>query len=464
MAYTRIHAVKTTVHKTIAYICNPEKTNGELLISSFGTSPQTAKYDFQYALSKTDSSDPNKAFHLIQSFAPGEVSYDEAHQIGIELADKLLEGKYAYVIATHIDKGHCHNHICFCAADNINHRKYHDCKKSYYHIRNISDTLCQEHNLSVIIPSNEKGKSYFEWTCDKNGVSLKTRLRNDIDELITIAKSYEEFIELIKAKGYEVKGESFDGGELKYISFKPAGSGSYIRGREKTLGAEYTKERIRDRIAEYQRNHQKPKIPFPFKKHCNPMEDYSKKRLIDTSTNRFQNSPGLHHWADIQNLKIVASSYSSSGSISKLQEDIESKALIAHETKSTIKDMERKLKHMAEILQYAHQYIDNEPYHYRYKKSKNPDHYYRTHDMQLVLFDGALSMLQKYHINPEKMDVTKMRNDYDELLSKKNEMRNQYRNLENEVKDLKKKLENIKTYVGIHKEQQRDEKHEQHSL
>ena len=111
-------------------ILNPAKTNGELLISSFGTSPQTAKYNFQYALSKTVSSDPNKAFHLIQSFAPGEVSYEEAHQIGIELADKLLEGKYAYVIATHIDKGHCHNHICFCAADNINHKKYHDCKKT----------------------------------------------------------------------------------------------------------------------------------------------------------------------------------------------------------------------------------------------------------------------------------------------------------------------------------------------
>lgn len=111
-------------------ILNPAKTNGELLISSFGTSPQTAKYNFQYALSKTVSSDPNKAFHLIQSFAPREVSYEEAHQIGIELADKLLEGKYAYVIATHIDKGHCHNHICFCAADNINHKKYHDCKKT----------------------------------------------------------------------------------------------------------------------------------------------------------------------------------------------------------------------------------------------------------------------------------------------------------------------------------------------
>ena len=459
MAYTRIHAVKTTVHKTIAYICNPAKTNGELLISSFGTSPQTAKYDFQYALSKTDSSDPNKA-----SFAPREVSYEEAHQIGIELADKLLEGKYAYVIATHIDKGHCHNHICFCAADNINHKKYHDCKKSYYHIRNLSDTLCQEHNLSIIIPESSHGKKYNEWSADKNGTSWKKQLQKDIDELIQIAVSYENFIELIKAKGYEVKGEEFGDKSAKYISFKPACSKNFIRGRDKSLGAEYTKERIKARIEKQQQELSKKKVPFPKKKPFRPVMDYSQKSLIDTNNEKFQNSPGLQHWADIENLKIAASSYSSSGSISKLQEDIESKALIAHETKSTIKDMERKLKHMAEILQYAQQYIDNEPYHYRYKKSKNPDHYYRTHDMQLVLFDGALSMLQKYHVNPEKMNVAKMRNDYDELLAKKNEMRNQYRNLENEVKDLKKKLDNVENYVGIHKKQQREREHEQHSL
>ena len=168
MAITRIHPVKATVQKTIKYICNPSKTNGELLISSYATSPKTAQYDFKYALSKSKgNSEPNLAYHLIQSFAPGEVSYEEAHQIGIELADKLLEGKYSYVIATHVDHNHVHNHICFCAANNIDHNKYHDCPKSYYHIRELNDQLCKEHNLSIITPGPTKAKKYNEWFADK---------------------------------------------------------------------------------------------------------------------------------------------------------------------------------------------------------------------------------------------------------------------------------------------------------
>ena len=129
MAITKIHAIQATVNKAVDYICNPAKTDESILISSFGCSPETAAFDFKFALSKTNQADPNKAFHLIQAFMPGEVSYKEAHQIGIELADKLLEGKYSYIVATHIDKGHVHNHIIFCAADNINHEKYHDCKR-----------------------------------------------------------------------------------------------------------------------------------------------------------------------------------------------------------------------------------------------------------------------------------------------------------------------------------------------
>lgn len=114
MAYTKIHAVKATVHKAVNYIFNSDKTDESILISSFGCSPETAPYDFKFALSKTRQSDENKAFHLIQSFLPGEVSFEEAHRIGTELADKLLEGKYSYIVSTHIDKGHVHNHL-ICA-------------------------------------------------------------------------------------------------------------------------------------------------------------------------------------------------------------------------------------------------------------------------------------------------------------------------------------------------------------
>ena len=163
MAYTKIHAVKATVDKAIDYICNPEKTDDKIFISSYACSPETAALDFKYTLDHCRENSPNKAYHLIQAFAPGEVSFEEAHIIGQELADRVLEGKYSYVITTHIDKGHVHNHVLFCAADNIEHNKYHDCKKTYYRIRHLSDELCKEHNLSIISPAGQRGKNYMEW-------------------------------------------------------------------------------------------------------------------------------------------------------------------------------------------------------------------------------------------------------------------------------------------------------------
>ena len=193
MAYTKIHAIKATVDKAIDYICNPEKTDEKMFVSSYACSPETAAYDFKYTLDHCRENSPNKAYHLIQAFAPGEVGFEEAHRIGKELADKLLEGKFSYVVTTHIDKGHIHNHIIFCAADNIEHNKYHDCKQSYYHIRKLSDELCKEHNLSVIIPGAQRGKKYKEWQSDQNGSAWKTQIRKDINFCIKSASTYEEF-------------------------------------------------------------------------------------------------------------------------------------------------------------------------------------------------------------------------------------------------------------------------------
>lgn len=266
MAITKIHAIKATVNKAVDYICNPAKTDESILISSFGCSPETAAFDFKFALSKTNQADLNKAFHLIQAFMPGEVSYKEAHQIGIELADKLLEGKYSYIVATHIDKGHVHNHIIFCAADNINHEKYHDCKKTYYHIRHLNDELCSEHQLSVLPPTDQRGKTYKEWLSSKKNFSWKTRLKNDIDEAIQTADTYEDFLDLIRAKGYEIKGETLDEKSLKYISFRPLDREHFIRGRANSLGAEYTKERIKERIKAKALIQPKKRIPFPKRK------------------------------------------------------------------------------------------------------------------------------------------------------------------------------------------------------
>lgn len=446
MAYTKIHAITATVNKAVDYICNPGKTDEGILISSYGCSPKTAAYDFNFALSKTSQSDPNKAYHLIQSFLPGEVSYKEAHRIGVELADKLLEGKYSYVVTTHIDRGHVHNHIIFCAADNVNHDKYHDCKKSYYNIRNISDDLCREHELSVITPSEKRGKTYKEWQMGKNGSAWKEQLKADIDEAIKNATTYEDCIELIRAKGYEVKGGDFGENTFKYISFRPQDRERFVRGSAKSLGTEYTKERIRERITEKVLTKDKKHMPFPVRK--KPIvKDYSRNNLIDITGDKFAESPGLKHWADIQNLKIAAASYSQAGSIAELEKQITAKSTLAKTARDSLVETEHQLKDLGEILKYAKQYKANHIYHVRYQKSKDRDAYLRRHETELLLHDGAENMLKRMGIDLKHLDLDKLRSDYDALYSKKETLQATYKSAEKEIKALSRKLDNINQYL-----------------
>ena len=463
MAYTKIHAVKATINKAIAYICNPAKTDEKILIDSFGTAPETAHFDFKATLSKTSSADPNLAFHLIQSFAPGEVSYDEAHKIGIELVDRLLEGKYSYVVATHIDHNHVHNHIVFCAADNINHKKYHDCKSSYHHIRQLSDELCAEHNLSIIKPGPKRGMKYNEWQANKSGTSWKAQLKNDIDDCIKIAKNYDNFIELIKAKGYEVKGEEFGEGSAKYIAFRPLEAKHFVRGSDRSFGPGYTKENIKDRIDENIKSHQN-KIPFPKKGNVisetksvdellkrKPKDPLKQPRssLIDTSTEKMQSSPGLRQWANVQNLKAAAHAYAVADSISELKTQIEEKEAIVKTARSSIVSLEKKMKPAAEILHYAEIYTNNLRYHNAMEKSKDPDRYYREHDAQINLFNAAEHVLKDvYHINPAIMNFKHMQEAYSLMEEKKSTLTSTWKSAEKELSELQSQLKSLEEYLG----------------
>ena len=453
MAITKIHAIQATVHKAVNYICNPEKTDEGILISSFGCSPETAAFDFKFALSKTKQSDPNKAFHLIQAFMPGEVSYDEAHRIGVELADKLLEGKYSYIVSTHTDKGHVHNHIIFCAADNVNHEKYHDCKQTYRSIRRLNDELCRAHGLSIIEPHRKslsagagRGKSYHEWQSEQSGTSWKVKLKNAIDEAIEIADTYEDCLNLIRSKGYEIKGESLDKNAPKYISFRPLDREHFIRGSERSLGADYTKERIEEHIREKALEPVKKRVPFPARKK-NPVKDYSSKKLIDTTEEKFAQSPRLKHWVDIQNLKIAASSYSAAGSISELEKQIDAKSVLAKTARESLVETEHQLKDLGQILKYAEQYKSNRIYHIRYQKSKDKDRYLRQHETELLLHDGAENMLKRLGIDTKNLDVEKLRSDYNTLYSKKTELQKTYKSAEKERNILAQKLNNINLYL-----------------
>ena len=181
MAVTKIKAIRGTLSKAIAYILNPEKTDEKLLVSSYGCASETAAREFEWTrkIAEQKGMTPVRiiARHVIQSFEIGEVTPELAHEIGKQFADEILGGKYEYVIATHIDKGHCHNHIIFNAVNYVDFHAYRSNKRTYRELRQLSDEICKEHGLSVIPPSQNKGMDYKEYTEAKRGTSWKQKLK-----------------------------------------------------------------------------------------------------------------------------------------------------------------------------------------------------------------------------------------------------------------------------------------------
>ena len=289
MAVTKIKPVKSTLSKALDYIENPDKTDGKMLISSFGCSYETADIEFGYTLSQARDKGNNLAFHLIQSFAPGEVDYEKAHEIGRQLADAVTKGQHEYVLTTHIDKGHIHNHIIFCAVNFVDHHKYVSNKRTYYGIRNMSDKLCRDNGLSVVVPGKgSKGKSYAEYQAEKTGTSWKGKLKIAVDALIPQVSSFEELLQRLQAAGYEIKPG-------KYVSCRAPGQERFTR--LKTLGADYTEEAIKERIAG--KRTRAAKAPKAERRGVNLLID------IENSI-KAQQSRGYEQWAKIHNLKQAA--------------------------------------------------------------------------------------------------------------------------------------------------------------
>lgn len=265
-------------------------------------------------------------------------------------------------------------------------------------------------------------------------------------QAIQNADTYEQCMELIRAKGYEIKGETIGENALKYISFRPLDREHFVRGSLKSLGAEYAKERIKERVETKALAQTQKRVPFPARK--KPLiKDYSSRTLIDTSEEKFTQSPGLQHWAAIENLKIAASSYSKAGSIIELEKQIESKSVLAKTARNSLVETERQLKDLGQILKYAEQYQSNHIYHIRYRKSKDPDAYLRHHETELLLHDGAENMLKRFGISLKHFDIDKFRNDYNALYAKKEALQKTYKSAEKDIQALNRKLDNLNQYL-----------------
>ena len=442
MAVTKIKPIKGTLNKALDYIQNPEKTDGKMLVSSFGCSYETADIEFGYTLSQALDKGSNLAFHLIQSFAPGEVDYEKAHEIGKQLADAVTKGQHEYVVTTHIDKGHIHNHVIFCAVNFVDHHKYNSNKRSYYGIRNMSDKLCRENGLSVVVPGKgSKGKSYAEYQAEKTGTSWKGKLKTAVDALIPQVSSFEELLTRLQAAGYEIKPG-------KYVSCRAPGQERFTR--LKTLGADYTEEAIRERIAGRRTKAAKA-----------PREQRDVSLLIDIENSiKAAQSKGYEQWAKIHNLKQAAKTMNfltehKIEQYADLVSRIEEMSAESGQAADALKNAEKRLADMAVLIKNVSTYQKTKPVYDAYRKARNREKYRAGQEQAIILHEAAARSLKAAGI-AKLPNLAALQSEYEALQAQKEALYADYGKLKKKVREYDIIKQNIDSILQADRQPERE--------
>ena len=443
MAVTKIKPIKSTLSKALDYIQNPDKTDGKMLVSSFGCSYETADIEFEFTIAQALDKGNNLAHHLIQSFEPGEVDYEKAHEIGRQLADAVTKGQHEYVLTTHIDKGHVHNHIIFCAVNFVDHHKYNSNKRSYYGIRNISDRLCRENGLSVVVPGKgNKGKSYAEYQAEKTGTSWKGKLKIAVDALISQVSDFEELLSRLQAMGYEIKPG-------KYVSCRAPGQERFTR--LKTLGADYTEEALRERI----KGTRTRTVKAP-KQQKNGIS-----LLIDIQNSiKAQESRGYEQWAKIHNLKQAAKTMNFL-SEHKIEQYADLTAKIAEVTAASeqaadsLKEVEKRLSDMAVLIKNVTTYQKTKPVYEAYKKAKDKGKYKAAHESDIILFETAARAIKAAGIS-KLPSVPALQSEYTKLQEQKEALYADYGKLKKQVREYDVIKRNVDSILRVERQPERE--------
>ena len=446
MAVTKIKAIRGTLSKAIAYILNPEKTDEKLLVSSYGCASETAAREFEWTRKIAEQKGMNPvriiARHVIQSFEIGEVTPELAHEIGKQFADEILGGKYEYVLTTHIDKDHVHNHLIFNAVDFVDYHAYKSYKRIYYDMREVSDRLCKENGLSVIPPSQNKGMGYKEYTEAKRGTSWKQKLKQTIDRLVITAKDYDDFLRLMQEAGYEIKTG-------KYISFRAEGQERFTRS--KTIGENYTEERIKERIAgRTPRRSQRQATP----KGISLIGDIQARiRLID--------SKGYEHKAKLTILKEAARTLNYLTENNSLQyADLEKKVEDVHSsydrTGKELKGVEARLREVQPLIKNISNYQRLKPVYDAFQKAKDKPGFKAKHEAELVIFEAARSTLLAMQGDEKLPSLKTLQAEQQRLLEEQQRLYDERAKLKKEVKQIETIKSNVDTFLAPSADHDRD--------
>ena len=446
MAVTKIKAIRGTLSKAIAYILNPEKTDEKLLVSSYGCASETAAREFEWTRKIAEQKGINPvriiARHVIQSFEIGEVTPELAHEIGKQFADEILGGKYEYVLTTHIDKDHVHNHLIFNAVDFVDYHAYKSYKRIYYDMREVSDRLCKENGLSVIPPSQNKGMGYKEYTEAKRGTSWKQKLKQTIDRLVITAKDYDDFLRLMQEAGYEIKTG-------KYISFRAEGQERFTRS--KTIGENYTEERIKERIAgRTPRRSQRQTTP----KGISLIGDIQERiRLID--------SKGYEHKAKLTILKEAARTLNYLTENNLLQyADLEKKVEDVHgsydRTGKELKGVEARLREVQPLIKNISNYQRLKPVYDAFQKAKDKPGFKAKHEAELVIFEAARSTLLAMQGDEKLPSLKTLQAEQQRLLEEQQRLYDERAKLKKEAKHIETIKSNVDTFLAPSVDHDRD--------
>ena len=430
----------------IDYVENPHKTDNGRLI--YGYMCDTTNADMEFSMARQQyinltgrrrGSDDVIAYHLRQAFAPGEVTPEKANQVGQELAMKLTKGNNAFIVCTHIDKHHVHNHIIFNSINLDCTRKFRNFWNSTWAVRSMNDKICLEHNLSIVENPKPSRGSYGTWIGDEKVLSFHEQLRRAINAALEEKpKDFSDFLKKLEAYGVEVNTERMN------LRLRVKGQTRFTRCN--TLKGDYTEQAIRERIegvrvVASRVQKQPPTVPMVG-------------LLIDIDAAiRAGKGAGYERWAKVFNLKQLSRAVlylKEHGDMSyeDLKKRTDKSVMRFNELSGLLKDLESQMTDNAELQKQIINYVKTREVYAEYRKSGYSKKYRAKHESEIVLHQTAKQYFDRLGL--EKLPAVKtLRKQYDDLLAKKRKAYAEYKQAREEMKELYNVKANVSQLLNI---------------
>jgi hypothetical protein len=424
--------VAHTVHERLSYAINPEKTNSGQLVKAYGCEPETAagemllcKKEYETYIGRGEEKKSDIVLYQIrQSFKPGEITPEKAQEIGFELAMSFTKGKYQFVVATHTDHAHIHNHIIFNSTSIDHTQKFRNFFGSSEAIRKISDKLCLENGLSIIEKPKQGPSHYGKWLGDKKPLSWQEKLRQIIDAVMAQKPAdFDTFLKLMMESGYEVK-------QGQHLAFKASGQQKFTRLR--SLGEGYSEDELRSAILG--KTVHAPKAKVPYRKNPDKIN-----LLVDIQAKlQAGKGSGYERWAKVFNLKQMAQTinFLTENNITdyeKLVEKTKAATDRYHELSQQIKDLEKRMAEITELKKHIINYAKTKEIYTAYRESGFSGRFYEANAEDILIHQSAkqaFSLLSAKQIPAMK----NLQLEYQKCSSAKKSLSADYRSMKNIMK------------------------------